>query len=229
MSTESNLFVKPQRPLLVLVALLLLAGAWFASKFVLKELASLRSQLLSEQALLAYRQKNYSEAERLWRVELKNNQDDFEYVRTANFLGSLLVETDRCAEARPLLEKAYQISKSSSGENNLETAQSLRGLAFLCEKEGNYASAEDFYKRALQSQTKSAGDEQFATTSFMDNLASFYENRGCFGDAERLYKDALRIRKKIVGLESADTASSMNNCVCPVSRNGIKTCYLAGC
>ncbi len=72
-----------------------------------------------------------------------------EAAEVLNQAGWYLTERGRYSEAKPLLERAYQMSEQQQGAEHLDTASSLDNLALLYQAQGKYEQAEPLNQRAL--------------------------------------------------------------------------------
>src|SRR6266702_4348869 len=116
-----------------------------------------------------------------------------EAAEVLNQAGWYLTERGRYSEAKPLLERAYQMSEQQQGAEHLDTASSLDNLALLYQAQGKYEQAEPLNQRALAICEQRLGSEHPLTAQSLDNLALLYLEQGKYEQAEPLYQRALAI------------------------------------
>jgi tetratricopeptide (TPR) repeat protein len=66
-----------------------------------------------------------------------------------NNLARLLQDTNRLAEAEPLVRRALKIDEASLGPDHPDVGRDLNNLAFLLKATNRFAEAEPLYRRAL--------------------------------------------------------------------------------
>lgn len=141
-------------------------------------------------------------------------QEGLQLPEAANVLqkaGWYLTERASYREARPLLERAYQISQKVCGPTHLGTARDAATLANLYDIQGKYQEAEPLYRRALSIQEQELGTDHPATAASLNMLGLLSKTQGKYAEAESLYKRALGIREQRLGRDHPDTAQSLNN------------------
>ena len=66
-------------------------------------------------------------------------EEDPDYARGLNNLGSMYLQVGDYVHAEPLLRRAMEIRKRALGENDLDYVRSLQDLAMLYHRLGDYA------------------------------------------------------------------------------------------
>jgi tetratricopeptide (TPR) repeat protein len=110
-----------------------------------------------------------------------------------NTLATLLRDTNRLAEAEPVLERALAIDEKSFGPEHPNVAIDLNNLARLYDNQGQYAMAEPLHRRALAIREKALGWEHPHVAMSLNNLAALLRATNRLAEAEPLYRRALRI------------------------------------
>jgi tetratricopeptide (TPR) repeat protein len=124
-------------------------------------------------------------------------------------VGSYLVVLARYDQAESLLQCALRIREQTQGLEHLDTATTLRTLAWLYQDRGKYAEAEPLYQRALRIREQQLGPEHLDVATSLNGLGHIYYQQGKYGEAEPLYQRALRIREQQLGPEHPEVAISL--------------------
>jgi CHAT domain-containing protein len=114
---------------------------------------------------------------------------------------SKLYAQGKYQEAIPLAEKLIALTKRAKGDEDHDTAISLRNLASLYDSLGDHDKAEPLLKEALAINQKVLGPEHPYTAESLYDLGKMYEDMGDFDKAELMYKKSLAIYEKFVGRE----------------------------
>jgi tetratricopeptide (TPR) repeat protein len=96
---------------------------------------------------------------RTWRATLTN-------------LAALLKDTNRLAEAEPMMRRALAIDETSYGPDHPNVAIRLYNLALLLQATNRLAEAEPLMRRALKIWEKSLGPDHPNTVTARNNLAA---------------------------------------------------------
>lgn len=99
----------------------------------------------------AYGNRNFEEAERLYRralAELMTGREDAEVAALLNKIADLFIHQGKCFEAEKIYEQALFTLERTLGPNRLPVAVVLRNLAELIEKKGDDESARGLRARA---------------------------------------------------------------------------------
>jgi|KBSSwiStaDraftv2_1062776.scaffolds.fasta_scaffold05334_2 CHAT domain-containing protein/tetratricopeptide (TPR) repeat protein len=121
-----------------------------------------------------------------------------------------LMSEGKWGEAVTLAERRLELVRAQNGENHVDTAQALEGLAGLYNIQRRLAEAEPLYKRALAIRDKTLGAAHPDTVRLLGMLGIIYRQLGRAGEAEVLEKggreaalqqagppdDALRLRNE---------------------------------
>ena len=157
----------------------------------------------------------------LRRAEWQPAEQEFEAARKSmpaegestvlNNLAHLYQDTNRLAEAEPLLERALRIDEKSYGPEHPAVAGDLNNLALLYQATNRLAEAESMIERALKIDEKSYGPEHPRVATDLNNLAQLYQATNRLAEAEPLMERALKIDEKSYGPEHPDVAGDLNN------------------
>ena len=126
-------------------------------------------------------------------------------------LGRLYKAIGQHNEAKEFLEKALEICKSISGEDNIYLATSYNHLGLIYNDMGQYKQAKEFHEKALIIRKKALGEEHGDVAASYNNLGLVAYNLGLYKQAEEFHEKALIIRKKVFGEEHCDVSASYNN------------------
>ena len=88
-----------------------------------------------------------------------------------NNLAQLLQDTNRLAEAEPLMRRALAIDETSLGPDHPDVARDLNNLAALLQATNRLAEAKPLMRRALAIFEASLGAEHRSTQTVRGNLA----------------------------------------------------------
>ncbi|PZV28257.1 MAG: pilus assembly protein PilF [Snowella sp.] len=97
------------------------------------------------------------------------------------------------------------------GNEDVQFAFSLNGLAFLYYSQGKYDEAEPLYLRSLSIYENQLGENHPDFANSLNNLAALYHSQGKYDETEPLYLRSLSIREKQLGENHPDVATSLNN------------------
>lgn len=123
----------------------------------------------------------------------------------------LLNDTNRPAEAEPLLRRALEIDEISFGPEHPDVAASLNNLALLLQATNRDSEAEPFMRRALQIDEQSLGPEHPSVATTLNNLALLLQATNRTAEAEPFLRRALQIHEKSFGPEHPNVATVLNN------------------
>ena len=128
-----------------------------------------------------------------------------------NNLAQLLKDTNRLAEAEPLMRRALSIDEASYGEEHPAVARDLNNLAQLLKATNRLAEAEPLMRQALSIDEASYGEEHPAVARDLNNLAQLLKDTNRLAEAEPLMRRALSIDEASYGGEHPEVATDMNN------------------
>ena len=153
---------------------------------LLKEVSSLHKL-----AVLYHSQRNYAQAERLYREELVFLGETLgprhpEVAGVLNNLGRLYFEQKRYMEAEPLYLRSLAIVEESFGKEHLKVARRLANLAELYLAGGKHAAADLLYERALAVEEKEFGPEHPNTKKSLRAYAALLRKINEIAKAERI-------------------------------------------
>jgi serine/threonine-protein kinase len=111
--------------------------------------------------------------------------------------------------AIPILEKALEIRKQTSGEENLEVASAMNNLAEALFNAGKYDDAEPLARKGLAMRRKFLGNDHSDVANSLSNLGGGLHVTGKYDEAESVFREALAIRQKNFGEEHEQVAISL--------------------
>ncbi|HEV3088651.1 MAG TPA: FxSxx-COOH system tetratricopeptide repeat protein [Candidatus Elarobacter sp.] len=152
--------------------------------------------LLRRCAQYLERRAAFRESEPLYRRALEISEahdDDEEHALDLNNLGNLLVETNRPAEAEPLLKEALDLVTKTNGDHDRNVAMVLNNLAGLLCDVGRIAEAEPLYRQALAIHDASEEPNAPILAKCLNNLAELLRKTNRPDEAEDLFRRAIAI------------------------------------
>jgi tetratricopeptide (TPR) repeat protein len=141
----------------------------------------------------ASRRPNTFDAARARDLEASYGPDHPSVATTLNNLAGLLEDTNRLAEAEPLMRRALAIAEASLGPDHPSVATSLNNLALLLRATNRLTEAEPLMRRALAINEASYGPDHPKVAIRLNNLAGllWIENR--LAEAEPLMRRHVEI------------------------------------
>ena len=96
-------------------------------------------------------------------------------------------------QAKPLLQRAYDLQRLAPGDKNLDMAATAWGLARLYRLQGNYEKAEPLFRQALAIREKAAGTNHLLVAESLTDLGEclYMESRDT--EAEQVLRQALAL------------------------------------
>jgi tetratricopeptide (TPR) repeat protein len=113
-------------------------------------------------------------------------------------------------EALTLQENALAIRRRLLGEQHLDVASSLLGVATILWYRGDYERAKSLYEQGLELRERLIGKDAPAVADGLHNLGNLLWSRGEYDQAQRRLERALAIRETLAP-ESADVATTLNS------------------
>ena len=113
--------------------------------------------------------------------------------------------------ATPLLERAYATRRAELGEHHPDTVTTMKNLAWLLERKGDYAAAEPLHREVLYATRGIHGDRDPLVAAAMNNLALLLYHKGDLGGAESLFREALAMYESTGAGESKEAADAKSN------------------
>ena len=159
-------------------------------------------QKYDEAGSRAREQKNYTEADKLYRAALKeaakSEPDGMgeKTARTMNNLALNFAEQGRFAEGQPLLEKAVAILEKKKPQSR-EMARACGNLGWVYQHLHNYNRAEQLYTRALDLRQRILDPDEYDITLNLEDLALLYQVQGKYAQAEVAWSRDLEIWQKL--------------------------------
>ncbi len=151
-------------------------------------------------AVKAYQQADYAEAEKLLLAALKEaekfGERDPRLATSLNNLAVLYNAQGKYTEAEPLYQRSLAIREKALGPEHPDVAQSLNNLAVLYNAQGRYAQAEPLYQRALAIREKALGPEHPNVATVLENYAALLHKLNRDAEADKMEARAQAIRAK---------------------------------
>jgi tetratricopeptide (TPR) repeat protein len=179
------------------------------------QIAKPTSRLMSQMYLyLATRGLN-AEAEPLIRrslaIEEVLNPTSSETAIRLNNLAALLQDTNRLAEAEPLMRRVVEIMEANLSPNHPNIATALNNLAQLLRATNRLVEAEPLMRRALKIDEDSLGPDHPDVARDLNNLALLLQITNRLAEAEPLMRRALKINENSFGQGHPQVARALNN------------------
>ena len=130
---------------------------------------------------------------------------------TLNNLALMLLETNRLAEAEPLIRRALAIDEVGFGPEHPTTAIRLNNLAVLLQDTNRMVEAEPLMRRALAIDEGSFGPDHANVAVDLNNLAQLLKVTDRLAEAEPLFRRALAINEASFGTGHPTFAKSLDN------------------
>ncbi len=126
-------------------------------------------------------------------------------------LAQLLQDTNRLAEAEPLMRRALAIDEGSLGPDHPIVARDLNNLAQLLHATNRLAEAEPLMRRALAIDDAALGSDHPEVARDLNNFAQFLQATNRLAEAEPLMRRALAIVEGSLGENHPNVATCLNN------------------
>ena len=126
-------------------------------------------------------------------------------------LAALLQETNRLAEAEPLMRRSLAIFEQSYGAEHTNVATRLNNLATLLKQTNRPVEAERLMRRSLAIDELSHGPDHAWGATPLNNLAALLHETNRLTEAEPLMRRALAIGERSYGIEHPSVAINLNN------------------
>lgn len=158
-------------------------------------------------AVLAYQDGNFEEAERLFRLTLRNRRlvgrDTPEVAGALNNLGDLLRTRGKNEEAITLLQEAVRIRRELLGADHLDLATSLSNLGICLFSRGDWEGALALFREALGIYLQRLGSEDYRVNLIRGNIAAAMGRMGRYREAEKILREILVLHEKELGEQHA--------------------------
>ena len=126
-------------------------------------------------------------------------------------LAQLLQNTNRIAEAEPLMRRTLEIDVATFGEQHPTVAKDLCNLAALLEDTNRLGEAEPLRRRALEIDVTTFGEQHPIVATDLFNLAVLLQDTNRIAEAEPLMRRALKIDVDALGAQHPTVATDLNN------------------
>jgi len=151
------------------------------------------------------------------RIESELGSEPEAQAAMLNNLGVAYTSLGRYEQARPLLERAYDLRKRLPGPGTQEFAETAQALANVYRLEGKYAQAEPLFRQALEIREQAVGEHNPLVADSLNALGEclFLEDR--MADAETSLRRALALE---AGKEDSLSAGTRNYLALVVQHKG---------
>ena len=129
----------------------------------------------------------------------------------SNDLAQLLHETNRLAEAEPLMRRALDLDEFVLGKNHPTAARDLNNLSALLQATNQFDEAEKMVRRALQIDEAAFGKHHSTFSRSLNNLAHILVVTRRFEEAEAVLRQALEVDEANLGKQHPSVAIRLNN------------------
>ena len=145
--------------------------------------------------LAAYKEKNYSEAEKQFKAALteaeKFSTDDWRLIQTLSNMAEVFRFQSKYSQATRYFQRLVEIDEKKFGRDHPNVAAHLNNLAGNYRAQGMLAEAEPLYKRALDIWEKNLGPDNSLVLFALKNYVDLLHQMG--RDAEvRSYQSRLK-------------------------------------
>jgi eukaryotic-like serine/threonine-protein kinase len=120
-------------------------------------------------------------------------------------MGEVYVNLGLFTEARALVSRALEITRTALGPDHIETLRSANLLAKILAMTGHWEEAENLFRTTYEAQVRSLGPEHEQTLKSLVNLSIIAGDRGRDADAEKLGRVAVATLTRVRGPENFDT------------------------
>ena len=180
---------------------------------------------LANLAQLKLRQRNYDEAERLFRRSLEIREsalghDHASLVQTLNGLAAVYYARGDVDTAEPLFRRALSIIERRLGAQHPDILTSLNSLARIAFKRSDYAAAGPLLERLLLIKESTVGHDHPESAPILTSLVKVRCAEGALGEAERLARRVVAIRESEQPPSELTLASSLESLADVLSRLG---------
>ncbi len=124
-------------------------------------------------------------------------------------MGDVYEELALYAEARPLLERAVEISRASGDRPGL--AEALQALGEVFEAEGDPKAAQAAYREALSLRWPALGDRHPDSARSLNGLGRAFKQAGDFEAALAAHVEALEIFEATLGPEAPEVGTTLRD------------------
>ena len=155
---------------------------------------------LANLAQLKLRQKNYDEADRLFRRSLQIREsalgpDHASLVQTVNGLAAVCYARGDIDAAEPLFQRALSITERRLGAQHPDIVTSLNSLARIAFKRNDYSAAGPLLERLLVMKESTVGPDHPEAAPILGSLVKVRVAEGALDEAERLARRVVTIRE----------------------------------
>jgi tetratricopeptide (TPR) repeat protein len=155
---------------------------------------------------------NFTESERLLRRSFEaTHPDNPEYPTRLTNLAQVLQDTNRLAEAEPMMRRALEIDADRFGPYHRQVAADLTNLAQLLQDTNQLAEAERMMRRALAIDEHNQGPKHLDVGRDLNNLARLLKDTNRLAEAERMMRRALAIVEHNLDPKDLEVAICLNN------------------
>ncbi len=113
--------------------------------------------------------------------------------------------------ARKYLNKALEIGKKKTGEDDVEVAQIYNYTGMIYGRKGNYEQALDYFQKSLSINLRLLGEEHTNITKNYNYIGIMYWKKGNYDRALEFCQKSLSINIRLLGEQHLDVSHSYNN------------------
>ena len=110
-----------------------------------------------------------------------------------------------------ILRELLHLAQLMLPEESAERLISIKNLADVLQKQGNWQEAEKMHREVLEVRRRVLGEDHPDTLTSMNNLATVFSDQGKWKEAEEMHREVLEFRRRVLGEDHQDTLTSMNN------------------
>lgn len=143
-------------------------------------------------------------------LRLQPQARDKSRIDTLLELGRARIGAGDLAGAESPLQDALRLSRSSFGDNSVESGHVLWALGILRQQQGEFAGAKDLYDRSL-AVLESSGAPQTDVSGLLDDLAKLYAREQQWALAKQTYERALQVDRLVLGDDHPSVAAHLHS------------------
>jgi CHAT domain-containing protein/tetratricopeptide (TPR) repeat protein len=170
---------------------------------------------LANIGILRWRTERLTEAAACFREALTIDEavadNGINVVRDLDYLGLLLDAMGKREESEPLLLRAVEVQRETSGEVHPRYALCLQNLASFYRDMGRYREAEPLAGESVKVCRETVGVRDLRYADALEELARIHQRLAEFADAEQEYLEALGIRRALLGNAHPSVGKVLND------------------
>src|ERR1035441_8500122 len=123
-------------------------------------------------------------------------------------------------KAKTMLRQAVELRKQVRGSGQTGLAISMKDLAMVLWREGQFVEAETLARDALAIERAALGGQHLAVADSLRILGTILNSKHDLAGAEDMLRQALDIRRKLLGEEHLDVAEALGDLAAVLQRQG---------